>query len=512
MLEQLLARHIILPSRSMFLAAREQLGPNPSSDNTPLSLLDPLNRIDLSTVPNSAPTSEDKLDRRALSAIPMVFDVAIRCLPRDTPRKKVNEAPWLETMFLRLTNQLSEIAKDMNQRSLEMLEHMLQTAIDRKISLDTTVLRDIITYFDVFKDGPLGCQWTLVAKILELDANVFLMPTDGYHSHTGSSPSINGLLDTLFSHITTGARTVPHKHSEDYRLIKSRIVLPLVRELAQARDLSGFLHYWRKELITLEESLTGSTTRDLSVWEDLDLANELRGLVESSLTLGQINTALSWALPDLKTFAERGSKEFSGAYASSIILDAILSAIQRDETTDSVSRIVQSIGQAITALTYPDSAWPYDHRWRLWRIATLINVQWPHAWSFFSAMNNGDSRVDGSPGGSRALGAFSGLILSDSGLEGMSGRRLEGLYSFQSILGLAFVEAGDRNMSAKPLESIDLAFIAIVPLLAHAIIQARHGAKASEFQWNGRPESVISSQIMIVALAISILRYPQSLV
>lgn len=533
-LDQLLALHVVLPSRSNFLAMRQEgaskasLDSIPPSAHMPLVLLDSLRSIDDEFTPTSIPTAGRNLDKRVLSTIPLLFDIAIRCLPRDTQRKRITEAPWLEAIFLYLTNRLglpifSETAVSVNQQSLEILEQMLQTAIDKDVSLDTAILRNIVTRFSgILKSGQDSCQWTLIAKTLKLDANVFLIPTDVNANPNGSSSSADGLLGTLFSQITTaGCRLLP-KLSDDYNLIRSSIVLPLLREFAKARDLSGFLRHWQDELMAREESRSTSedelpdsaTPRHLSIWEDVDLSNGLRSLLESSLTAGQIDKALSSALPNLETFLHSGSENFPGAYASLIVLDAILRAVQQEETTDSVFATVQSISQAVTRLLSPSINWPNKHRWRLWRIATLINLHWPQAWSTTRQGHVEDTSRYGFPHSMWALKVIGGVVSSGSGLDTMSWGfegYLEVLEAFQFILSCTFVKTRERSVPSWFSEAVNKTIEAIIPLLEYAITGARDDGKAPKFQWDGRPESVTSWETFIVALATTMLRFPQFL-
>ncbi|KAI9871883.1 MAG: hypothetical protein M1830_002329, partial [Pleopsidium flavum] len=534
MLEQLLARHIVLPSRSDFLAAREQGASKASldsilpSDNTPLALLEPLRSIDSELAPNNTPTAGNNLDMRVVSTIPLLFDVAVRCLPMDTQRKRIMEAPWLEAIFLNLTNQISlpifsESAVFVSQQSLEIFEQMLQTAIDRNVSLETTILRSIVTRFSgILNIGKDSCRWTLIAKTLKLDANVFLIPTDVKPDPKGFSQPADKLLNTLFSQITTVGCTLLPTFSDDYKLIRSLIVLPLLREYAKARDLSGFLRHWHTELMAHEGSHSTSedelpdaaTSRHLSIWEDVDLINELRSLLESSLTAGQIIKALHSAMPDFEAFLDSGSGSLPGAYASLVVLDAILGAVQREETTDTVSGTVQSISQAITRLLSPSANWPKKHRWRLWHVATLINLQWPQAWSAHTQLHVEDTSTSGFPHIMWALNAIGGIVPSESGLDIVSWsfeRYFDVVQAFHFILSCVFVKTRDNSVPSWFSEAVENIIMTIVPLLQYALTEAQREGRDPKFHWDGRPESVTSWDTLIVALATGLLRFPHFL-
>ena len=524
-LEQLLARHIVLPSRSSFLTATEHGVARPDVTGITLVLIDALDPSDDQYGRERTPKAGSQSDERVLSTVPLLFEIAIRCVPRESPRKRITEGPWLEGLFLYLMHKLhlpvfSETPVTMSQQSFQILEQVLQTAIDRGVSLDTSILREIVKCFS----GLLGsrkepCQWSLIGKILELDANVFLIPVE---VDAVSPASPRGLLGTLFTRITQTGCNIPLTVSDDYDFLRDSIVLPLLREFAKARDLSGFLDLWRAELKAHEELrlemdrrlAEPRPPRPISIWEDMELTSELKNLLESSLTPGQIDKALSLMSSDFQTSLEGGGDYCSKAYASVVVIEAVFGAIQREETADLVSGTVTKLAFVITSYLDPCSKWPAIHRWRLWSFATLLKLQWHQAWSA-ALQPTGDVRF----WPKNPLIAWALMFIENSSESSPwmsapssdSNEFLEALHAFQYILSFDPSEMARGSELDRSVMAIDQALNDIHPFLEDILSQAVHGNAGLTFQWDGRPESLISHGPLVVALATAILRFPRCL-
>ncbi len=524
-LEQLLARHIVLPSRSSFFASTERGIASSNRTAIPLVLIDALDSAIDEELLEATPNAGSNSDERVMFSVPLIFDIAIRCIPRDSPRKRIIEGPWLEGLFLYLMRKVhlpvfSETSVTMSQQSYQILKSMLQMAIDRGVSLDISILRDIVRRFSgLLESGKNSCQWSLVGKILELDANVFLIPVE---VEAGSLRSPHGLLFTLFLRITQTGRKFRSTISDDYKFLRSSIVLPLLREHAKARDLSGFLKYWRSELKAYEESgyepvveLAEFPPRTLvSIWEDKELTIELSNLLESSLTPVQIQRALSSALPEFEASLKGGDDARPGAYASAVIIDALLGAIQREETVDLVSETVEKFAFIIVPNLDPHSDWPENHQWRLWRLVTTINLQWRQTWSTALETLGEDMGRPNNLHIEQVLKVFESLNSSSSWLDATSSDSnefLEVLHTFQYVLSFDPPRFTRDAEIAQLSEAIDQALHAIVPFFEDTLNEAQRGKSALTFQWDGRPESVTSPGPLAVALATAILRFPRCL-
>lgn len=526
-LEQLLARHVVLPTRSSFLAATEQGVASPNRTAIPLLLVDALDSANDKDLPEVTPNVGSRSDERFLSTVPLLFDIAIRSIPREISRKRITEAPWLEGLFLYLMEKVhmpifSGTPVTMNQQSYQILESMLQMAIDKDVSLETSILRDIVNRFSGFLELQFRkntCRWSLIGKILELDANVFLMPVE---VEAGSSRAPYGLLTMLFARMTSMGCKVRSTISDEYRFLRSSILLPLLREFGKARNLSGFLIYWRAELeaqegfnLESDDELVDSPPPTLiSIWEDRELTNELRTLLESSLTPGQIDNALSLTLPDFKASLKHGDEWGPGAYASAVVIDGILGAIQREETADLVSGTIKTCAFVIIPNLDLYSNWPENHRWRLWQLATVMNLQWHQTWSDALESLTTVLRQPTNPHLENALEIIEGISSISSWLDATSSDSnefLEVFHAFQYVLSFAAVKlTGDAEI-VRSSEAIDQALDAIVTFLEDILNEAQRAKGTLTFQWDGRPESVTFPGPLAVALATAIIRFPRCL-
>jgi nucleolar pre-ribosomal-associated protein 2 len=189
---------------------------------------------------------------------------------------------------------------------------MLQSAIDYKLKLDLSILRSITSKFAL----PEGREdWKLLATIIKLDANVFLIANDE-----------KDLLKELLERITKVSATQSWGGiSED---VVSGVLVPLMQEFAQARDLSGFIRHWFSQFVEFEalQKNAQPPVNHFSAWEDVTLQEELSKLLETSLTVQQITQILDWL----------ASQVTDSPAAVCIILEAIAGAISREDVVDSV--------------------------------------------------------------------------------------------------------------------------------------------------------------------------------
>lgn len=285
-IEQLLARNIIIPSK----AAKEE--------NAESTLLNDLTK--LAVISDSANASR-------------LFGIAIRSIqPQGAKRRRPIDETWLQAVFSSLKASMPLKRVEQNGKAVCA---MVQSAILHKVDLELEVLRSVTAEYAV----PEGSEtsWELLRLVIQLDANVFLIPYT-------EKDLLRDLL-TRVNQISVGV-----EHANIPKVVVEDVVLPLMEAFAKARDLTGFMHHWLAQLIEVEESrkvLSLSSSEVFGVWEDSRLQQQLKELLESSLSINQITQILDWL--EIEIVSNPGPV--------SVILQAISGSIAGEEVVDAVN-------------------------------------------------------------------------------------------------------------------------------------------------------------------------------
>lgn len=291
---------------------------------------------------NSTTESEATLFRQIVSKLvserpkygPILFAVAIRSLPsQGTRRRRPHDVAWLQLVFSTLKEAMNSSNRKETTRALKS---MLQYAITHDLSLDTPVLCSITTQHAL--DGA-EADWGLLATILRVDANVFLIATDS-----------KDLLSELLTALTRSSLQSPI----DVQASITNVAVLLLEEFSKARNLTGFVQHWFAQLVEAEKlQSTAEYENKCSVWQSQALQSQLDILMETNLTTQQIVEILDWL--------EARAVESPAAFC--VLLDAVAGAVSREETIDAIGlRPTQSV---------------YDHRKLLKKMATSYRwYQW----------------------------------------------------------------------------------------------------------------------------------------
>ncbi|GME37864.1 Nucleolar 27S pre-rRNA processing Urb2/Npa2 [Neofusicoccum parvum] len=346
-LETLLARHVFIPARTSFFSEAEGWQVSIAEDAGP------------------GPLDSDR--HKLFEAVGSLLDIAIRCSQRSTLKKRLDEAPWLQYVFVALCecigapiNGSSPVQIDEGRRAI--LDQMLEILFKRKVALEADVLEKLVrSYSGIFASSgdTKFFDQQLIARVIAYDATVFL----GAPSKAGTEGQ---LPDALFSAITAASTdgfgstsshvsdTCSHSSggtsetkSSDH--LKVSVVVPLMKAYAQARDLTGFVSRWFSQLQQLSKS---ARSMEKSVWVEKEVISALRDVLETNLTAKQVFELLNEHWRHISTCEKAsGSDELSEASASLVIVDALVGALQADETIASVVSVLQSLQKSLLTLT-----------------------------------------------------------------------------------------------------------------------------------------------------------------
>jgi nucleolar pre-ribosomal-associated protein 2 len=318
-MEQLAARNIMIPAKAAKLG-------NADSD-----LLNTLTRI--SVIQESANA-------------PILFRVAIRSIQAQGSRlRRLNDESWLRTVFTALKDAMPSQRAEENANAIQA---MLQSANKYKVVLELSKLRLLASEYCLFQGST---NWELLATIIKLDANVFLISDDH-----------KDLVQLILTRIT--AACLEPTWSELSVQVISEVVVPLMNGFAKARDLSTFIRHWHGQLVEFEKlrkERPSVSIEFFSAWEDDLLQAEFSKIMEASLTVLQISQLLDWL----------SSQVTENLDATCLILEAVVGSITDEEVVDAVGlRPFQIMFDKGTSGKLDER-----YKWRSWRVISR-SLKW----------------------------------------------------------------------------------------------------------------------------------------
>ncbi|KAK7547828.1 Urb2/Npa2 family-domain-containing protein [Phyllosticta citricarpa] len=354
-LETLLAKHIFIPARAVFFADAD--GGRFKSKSTPGQLfncsisflLNPLRTaLDGRTanVNSSGPLDSDR--RRVFKTVASLMDVCIRCSQRSTPKKRLDEAPWLQNAFIGLCDCIGApvhgTAGRIDADRRMVLDRMIDTLARRKVTLESDVLANVVKFYSGIFGSNDGFQekfdHQLLARIIEYDSTVFVNSSSSNLHNDDAS-----LSDAIFDAVTYATKLDTKNHGA----LMDSIVLPLLKAYAQVRDLKEFISRWFAQLMSVGNS---SCSMENSIWARKELSIGLEEVLETRLTARQLFDMFGEYLQRVSACETVSkSEDLVEASASLIILDALVSAVQLDDTIASVQEVLRSIQRSLFLFT-----------------------------------------------------------------------------------------------------------------------------------------------------------------
>ena len=400
-LEELLIDHIILPLRNSFLNLEPatELEPEVSftsfSDRT-VSLLKQF----LPQLESPFLRADWKTDKHlALTMISLLFDIAISCRPRNSPKLRRLENRWLEQLFVKLAKCAEtcfppKASVRAQKDHTRVIKWMLRKAVDHQVQLSLSTIKSLLdqasglfrgisdshteTSVNIEDDGQI--EWGLVSLCILNDSNAFVIPSssasdDKNYSYRPPNKYLSALLRNMIDEMCY--ESLEEDKDYDFKLL--HVIEPLCNAFTGARDLTGFLEHWREQLgIVQERQECQANYFNLvpSIWEDERLLLYVAQSIESSLTAGQIDRVLSSAAHDLAPSIPNVLSDNSISLASLIILDCVTTGLFNDETLVKLDSIALSVFSLLGVLVSRPLNKYSRHGWRVWRIKATITDRW----------------------------------------------------------------------------------------------------------------------------------------
>lgn len=509
-LEQLIARNLILPARAAWL---ESIHPGKPRDNrtaAPLTeeLFHPLQ------LGCSRELEEDVLQGTrgpftgTLEMIPVLFTLIIKCTSLNTIKRRTAEMPWLQYIFVYLARCASipiflATSSQPAEVSLRVLEDMLEIAITSELCLDASILENLLSEHSGLVSKELSeVNWALVGLCLKLDPNIFIMPSS--NRDKGKIPlteSGSEFLAPLLARITSvGLRTLQEVPSL-YRTILSEIVLPLVAAFAHTRRLLYFIEHWQEQLRICADAQHISIA-DLTIWEDEELLHLVSRLLEPSLTTMQIGTMFHAAYVDLeKRFAVGADNIGAVAWVSSVIIECIVDGCPKETVTDKLSRTAQMVYYLTMRILHVVPYHVTKFRWRIWRVAASIRSHWPGV-SIPGKVSDTESAVE-----SGALAKALQTFLKSTGSVWSPQGYIERLQAFKFILSFASAVRRIGIETSSPHE-IEIAIEWVINSLKDELEQI--DTKRNPW-WDGTAVTATSQDVLLIGCVTLLILLPKAL-
>ncbi|KAK2839331.1 hypothetical protein FQN49_006248, partial [Arthroderma sp. PD_2] len=357
-LERLVALHVVLHLREAFFS--ESVTTNSQISLKKVQLLSNEVESRLGAVLTDTNTT----------ILPTLFDVSIRAMPRNNFRRQLHETPWLESLALSLLARAGyplggDRAAESASGSVLLLQEFLNVAIHRKLKLSLETLVQITSRYSRLSQNKDEIEWHLIAQILQLDVDVFLL-NSGLEQSATLLESLLGGMESLFFQ--------PKAASSDlYHSIKLDIVIPLARGFFNARDGSAFIRIWTEQLTRLETVRhTGEDNVLFSIWEDDDVAKACGERLAAPDT--QLDAQVEDSLAKIQS-TKLSLSELLSAYPHLVVLDAILMSPSKGGldaiSNDRYEQILKKLSALLSSGL--QGAW----RWRVWRLLQNSVYRYP---------------------------------------------------------------------------------------------------------------------------------------
>lgn len=343
-LERFFAQQLFVPARAAFHAAQDQSSAYALKKVVSARQMSLHERVEslrsqVTFVQKEAESDATNahLLHAAQDALPCLLDLAIRCTPISTPKRRIAESSWINTAFMAFYNILPDVQHVASGTTNTTLITMLDIMLTSKLSVDAEVLIKLLNDKAALfgpNEGPNAApDFHLTAKVLEMDANLF---TD-----VKATPCL-----ALFRALSVGGRCKTQAEDDDAArentrdFLSGKIAVPLLKAFARVRNLKGFLDQWYLQLQSYQK-LDGG---EWFIWTDQALQTSLADVMEASLDVTQIaSTIHSFSTPLLSSSTESVS-------ASVVILNAVIGALRNDTTIATLQTTLESLFKTIQEL------------------------------------------------------------------------------------------------------------------------------------------------------------------
>ena len=263
------------------------------------------------------------------------------------------------------------------------LELLLEQAARAQIELSAEVIHlilDELIVFDSDNEPRFGLK--AIGLCLQTNSDIFVAPVRGVQNAENAHRSANTYLTVLLSKLSRLFWRVSKSESQLEEMTSS-IATCLLKTFCEARDLAGWLEHAREQLnesyklrpsLDLDTDATLPVLKHQNVWDSRTLFAKSADLIETNLSIGQVETRIS----NIQARLERhGGTENHVGPGDVEVLDCLLCGCQSEDRIAKIAPLAKAVFLQISeACSAGASAISEEQRWRLWRILTVINFKW----------------------------------------------------------------------------------------------------------------------------------------
>lgn len=518
-LEDLLINNIVLPARGTFLSPKSF--ENPESEAQSLSaekLLAPLVKV-----PNMKFQGHGFLKNPDLGIpiIPLLFSAAIRSLPRITPKQRSLEDSWLRHLF----HQLGQCAHGIITQStmtlqfeqyIASLNPMLSEAVSHKVRLGDSRFEAILDRVQGVPDEEFDAPdtlvyWTFMGLCLEIHPKIFTSRSSvDKIDEDNSAPAPNKYFASLISRVTntTWNTSSPNDFNQNARQLK--IFLPLAQAFANARDLMTFIFHWQEQLTICQQhrhqfhSSRKATHLVTSIWEDEKLLLHIGTLIDSSLTMGQIDSMFQKVNASVAPSPLIKSKDDYSTISSLVIFDCFVSGLTRESILDQLEETARSAYiTVLNILPHVSISSLGGQIWRLWRILATFNDRWSIVQYPGAAKDAEEFAVE------KATESIRTVISTET--KQVAKNFTNELHAFSFLMSTSYAHVNELNVSQTqfhPIIPIIEKMLDCRQTFCDSVDTKINESTSCTVQWNGKNETVTSIDILILGCISRILVSP----
>ena len=387
-LVDLLRNHILIPARSSCLNAlrlRDVRDPDIPTGLLEMLLIPLMDNV----------VVDEVVSLDILESVTFLFGIAAEHSMRVVPKDRRNEIAWLQKLLNHIMQRAHafdyyDLDDERQMITVDFSVKMLDSCVQSKLILDTATLERIVRPLFHHQRIFTEQEWEVVSLCIQLDATIFVNPSGNVQVNKECLQQVpSDLLSLLLNQISRdgqkmiSANTNTLLQSETrlpYDMIRSTVVMPLANAFIHTRQFPRFLDIWQGQL---DQHYLSSNDENVSIWRDDQLLHAVAHLVESALSIGEIEKRLHVFVGELESIAKETSVEpaILGKLTSlAVTLECLLSGSTSNRTLQQLEEPVLVLYKLLLQLPTDKTVNSNDFQNSCWRIMTIINDRWslPH--------------------------------------------------------------------------------------------------------------------------------------
>jgi nucleolar pre-ribosomal-associated protein 2 len=315
-----------------------------------------------------SPLSDRGVARRA----DLLFDVAMRLIPKYDIRTRQREQPWVDALLVGLAYfacpGLEKL--DLERRSIVILDSIKareltdhQSTLTELLGITSSGSCTPSIEATSYLAGALSASrdferpWPAIASLMDMNSETLmpntLLPTSGH------------ALNELTALIADPGCVVD---AADYEVLRDRVVIPVLRSFATSRALLDFTTIWKpnlQEAIRVSRPVTDNAIPAVMIWDSDEIFDEFKKQVVMSTSTVVVESILSELRPSLEEMSTKAGTLLD-CFATTAIATPLVGLSRSSDDADSAEYLATVLGATVRALQRKTDF--QGKRWRLWRL------------------------------------------------------------------------------------------------------------------------------------------------